>query len=41
MTSNIVDKKYLSILEQIEKEHAINDEAGFDINSHVLIIDGL
>tara|TARA_Y100000310_G_C20425493_1_gene688841 strand:- start:151 stop:276 length:126 start_codon:yes stop_codon:yes gene_type:complete len=41
MTSNDFNKKYLSILEQIEQEHAINDETHFDINSRVLILDGL
>tara|TARA_Y100000310_G_C20497646_1_gene722348 strand:- start:28 stop:147 length:120 start_codon:yes stop_codon:yes gene_type:complete len=29
------------ILNEIGKEHSIGDEKGFDINSRVLIIDGL
>jgi 5'-3' exonuclease len=41
MTSEKIDKRYLSILSQIEEQHAKNDESSFDINSRVLIIDGL
>jgi|7_EtaG_2_1085326.scaffolds.fasta_scaffold02898_6 hypothetical protein len=41
MSSDVFDKKYLSILEQVEQEHAISDETHLDINSRILIIDGL
>jgi len=41
MTSEKISRKYLSILSQIEEQHAKNDESTFDVNSKVLIIDGL
>jgi len=41
MNSKGVHKRYNNILEQLEENHAINDEKSLDINSRVLIIDGL
>jgi len=32
---------YSNILNEVEKEHTISDETTFDINSRVLIVDGL
>jgi len=41
MTSEGINQRYLSILSQIEEQHAIDDESSFDVNSRVLVIDGL
>jgi len=38
---NKSSSKYSNILNEIEKEHSISNEIDFDINSRVLIVDGL
>jgi|TARA_Y100000296_G_C5035530_1_gene187060 hypothetical protein len=38
---NKISSKYTTLINEIEKEHSIDDEKGFDISSRVLIIDGL
>ena len=34
-------EKYTAIVNEIEREHSIDDKKKIDINSRVLIIDGL
>jgi|TARA_Y100000310_G_C20249517_1_gene608427 hypothetical protein len=38
---NNITPKYAEILDEIEKEHSIDNKKGFDVNSRVLIVDGL
>ena len=38
---NKISPKYAALIDEVEREHSIDDEKGFDISSRVLIVDGL